>query len=1038
MFFTHEIRAVFGLFLAFVLWGAAPALAQQEITVRSGVHPSYSRLVFDWPGTPDYKVSQTGTTLTIAFTKGAKADVSAVADRDLPNIKNLKLVASDPLTITIEIPADSRVRHFAAGDRMVLDVYGSGVVTGGTKMAVVKETVKETPAAKSKPESQKITLPPSKDNTQDNKTEIISPALKAEKTQEQQVAVTSPAEVTAVAQPVKAVESESLPDTSSLKEPHVIMLTATTAQGMSVFRRGDWLWMVSDDPALSVSPQITGPQKNLFGEMERMDVSGGAGFRIKLPKGAYVRASGGQLVWRVFVEPKSLPSTPAKVVRVTEPTPALTWQMAGVRRVLDVVDPAFEDTIKVVTVSDATQYTGQALDFVPVRTLMSAAGMAVIPKADDVSVKTNAEGVTITRPADMIFSRPEDVKPVELKQQAQMAPQLKSEQKFDPEDKSKSVPTEPEKESHGPDAKAELAPLENPSLTQIYHFDRWEMGGLRALDENRRVLMTALAQKKKGEQTEDLLTLAKLNLANNRGQETLGYLRVALIDLPELEDNAEFIALRAAAAALAGRPDEAIEDFVKEPLKNTGELGYWKAATLGALEDWAQAVTALPATFDVLAAYPAPIRLPLGLMLSEVALRGGKADVALSLLTLLDQVKDSMTPSNRAAWQYLMGEAQRQKGNKDKAEELWSPLIKGSDDYYRAKAGLSLTKLQQEANKITVDQTIDRLEGLRYAWRGDELETLINYRLGQVYIENGDYLKGLSVLRNASTLYPESAIGKEMTAYMTKTFRDVFMRDDADKIKPLEAVSIYDEFKELTPQGEEGNQFIERLAERLVEADLLGRAATLLESQVTQRLQGEQKAKTALRLAAIRLLDSKPEGALRALDVAEGSYKSLEGGLAEDKDREIRLLRARALAKMKKIDEAFAVLGDLKVDPMLTRLKVDTAWSAGRWDDAADALNDLILDEDISLTRPLTAYQVDLILNRAIALNLGGDRVALSTMREKFGDAMKQTDKSQLFDVVTRPRQLGLIGTRENVSSLISEVDMFKDFLDTYKKTKTK
>jgi predicted negative regulator of RcsB-dependent stress response len=1025
MFLMRRMHWIFGLCLGCVLWLGGAAHAQQEITVRSGVHPSYSRLVFDWPGTPDYKVSQTGTTLTIAFTKGAKADVSAIADRDLPNIKNLKLIASDPLTVTIEIPADGRVRHFAAGDRMVLDVYGAGAV-GGTKMAAVKETVKETPPAKTKPVAQKI-APSEKERPRDDTADVVPPAPKAEETEEKKSPAVPLAEV-ATAQPVKPVESETLPDESALKDSHVLVVTTTTAQGMSVFRRGDWLWMVSDDPALSVTPQISGPQANLFGDVARVDVSGGAAFRVRLPKSAHVRAAGGQLVWRIFVEPKAVPDKPVTVARVTEPEPALAWKMAGARRILDVADPAFEDVIKVVTVSDATQYSGRALEFVPVRTLTAAAGMAILPKADDVSIKTNADGVTVTRPADMVFSRSEDVKPAALSQQAQS-----------PSPDEKEAPHEaghkPHEETDAPEPAA--TPLENPSLTQIYHFDRWEMGGLRALDENRRVLMTSMAQKKKGEQMEDLLTLAKLNLANNRGQETLGYLRVALMELPELEDNAEFIALRAAAAALAGRPDEAIEDFVKEPLKDTGELGYWKAATLGALEDWAQAITVLPATFDVLGAYPVQIRLPLGLMLSEVALRGGKADVALSLLDMLDKAKSAMTPFNLAAWQYLMGETQRQKGNKDKAEELWSPLIKGSDDYYRAKAGLSLTKLQQEANKITVDQTIDRLEGLRYAWRGDELETLINYRLGQVYIENGDYLKGLSVLRNASTLYPESAIGKEMTAYMTKTFRDVFMRDDANKIKALEAVSIYDEFKELTPQGDEGNRFIERLAERLVEADLLGRSATLLESQVTQRLQGEPKAHTALRLAAIRLLDSKPEGALRALDVAEGAYKAAEGGLTEDKGREIRLLRARALAKMKKIDEAFAVLGDLKVDPMLTRLKVDTAWSAGRWDDAADALNDLILDEDISLTRPLTAYQVDLVLNRAIALNLGGDRVALSTMREKFGDAMKQTDKSQLFDVVTRPRQLGLIGTRENVSSLISEVDMFKDFLDTYKKTKT-
>ena len=36
----------------------------------------------------------------------------------------------------------------------------------------------------------------------------------------------------------------------------------------------------------------------------------------------------------------------------------------------------------------------------------------------------------------------------------------------------------------------------------------------------------------------------------------------------------------------------------------------------------------------------------------------------------------------------------------------------------------------------------------------------------------------------------------------------------------LDAVSIYDEFKELTPIGKEGDMFVQELAERLVDVDL--------------------------------------------------------------------------------------------------------------------------------------------------------------------------------------------------------------------------
>lgn len=1020
MFFKRWTASLFlgAVILSFWPLGAG---AQEDVTVRSGVHPSYSRLVFDWPGIPDYVVAQQGQKLTITFSQPANADIAAVSDRDLPNIKNFKIAATSPLTLTLDIPAESRVRHFSAGDRMVLDVYGAGQES--TKLSAVKEDTKKTPPVKPVPDQKT----PDKKPPPSEKTPPQAPKAETQKPdQALPVAPASAASVPAkgdsveVAQPVTPVQNEAV--ASALTEPQVITLTSTEAMGLAVFDRGGFAWIVTDQPGMTSEPSIAGSQKNLLGTLDRKDMTGGTAFRVALPKGAHIHAEGGGLVWRVIVSPKMPSSKPVSVTRETTPTPSLRWPMTGTRKLLTVMDPVFEDQIRIVTVETPDQFSGNPLDFIPVRTLRSAVGLAAVAKADDLEIKVNRDGVTMTRPQDMPLARPEDVKLSSLSQAGM----------------SISTDQEPKQESPLPSAESPAVPAVTGAaeMSRIYHFDRWEMGGTRALDENERLLMKSLSQKPQDQQTEELVTLAKLSLANDRGVESLGYLRVALMETPELEDNNEFVALRGAASLAAGRPDEAIIDLSRDALKDIGELAYWRSATLGALEDWAQALSVLPSSFDVLAQYPDHVRDPMAIRLAEVALRGGKPEIAKGLLGMMEKNKDILPPAQKAAWAYLMGETQRQMGQTAKAEELWTPLITGPDDYHRAKAGLSLTKLQLDNNKLTPAQAIDRLEGLRYLWRGDELETLINYRLGQVYIQNGDYLKGLSVLRNAASLFPESPMGKEVTTYMTKTFRDLFMQGGADKIKPLDAVTVYDEFKELTPAGAEGDAFIERLAERLVDVDLLGRAGTLLENQVTHRLEGEDKARVALRLAAIRLLDSKPEGALRALDLAQSIYEAKPEGMTEAQDKDIRLLRARALAKMKKVDEAFEVLGGLKVDPNLTRLKVDTAWSAGKWDDAADALNDLIIEEDISLTRPLTPYQVDLILNRAIALNLGGNRVALGSMRERFVDAMKQTDKAQLFDVVTRPRQMGLIGTRENITSLMSEVDMFKDFLESYRKIK--
>jgi tetratricopeptide (TPR) repeat protein len=1001
-------RLFFRLMLAGLVYASiGMAWAQDSVTLRSGVHPSYSRLVLDWNGPPSYDLIQQDTLLILNFQKPATADLAALGGRDMPNIKDVKVLsaAGENLKLSLTIPKGARVRHFATGERVVVDVYNT-------------EETKALSATRDTPPAEKPVEPAAK--AAETKT-AAAPATPAPEKEKTQVPAPAPANV-AVAEPAPAVQAPSVEEAGELAppalEPHVITITSTNALGMAVFERAGTLWMVIDNPEMTVPPQISGPQRDMIPQPVRVDIQGGVAYHMPMPQGMHVYGEGGGLLWRIVLSPNEKNKNPAKLEQqfaegTTLRGGTLLWSLTGVRKTMTFDDPIMGDKVDVVTVSDSAQFSGPAKNYIEMRTLPSWIGMAYIPKVDDLETRTVGEGVAITRPGGLSLSRPRDVKAIELRQQA-------------------NTPIYEQKE--------ETEGADEPKMSRIYHFDRWEMGGLKALDENQTVLMAGMGSKDENGKIEDLMTLAKLTLANDRGYEALGYLKVAGDALPEIQNNTEYKALRGAANALAGKYDEAIEDFSDPLVSEYGETGYWKAYTLAGLEDWQQAAEIMPEDFDVLVSYPLQLSQPLALVMAEISLRSGKISLAEGLLGMLEGNIETMPLPYSSAWRYLMGEDQRQRGNKDKAKEYWEPQINGKDDLYRAKAGLSLTRLQLEENNITPAQAIDRLEGLRYVWRGDELETLINYRLGQVYINNGEYLKGLSVLRNAVSLQPGSKMSEEVANYMTSSFRDLFMSEGMKKISPLDAVTIYEEFKELTPAGEDGDKFIEMLAERLVEADLLGRAATLLDHQVTHRLEGAEKARVAVRLAAVRLLDNKPEGALRALTVAEETMKQppAEGQPAIEpnpgREREIKLLRARAYSKLKKPEQAMEILATMDNDPIVARLRSDVAWNAGDWEAAADAFQDLILADNISLTRPLTPYQTNLILNRSIALNLSGNRVALANMRERYDDAMKQTEKAQLFDVVTRPRQLGLMGSRENVTSLISEVDMFKEFLDTYRK----
>ena len=101
---------------------------------------------------------------------------------------------------------------------------------------------------------------------------------------------------------------------------------------------------------------------------------------------------------------------------------------------------------------------------------------------------------------------------------------------------------------------------------------------------------------------------------------------------------------------------------------------------------------------------------------------------------------------------------------------------------------------------------------------------------------------------------------------MSDVFNELYLNDGADIMPPVEALGLFDEFKELTPSGEKGDTMIRKLADRLAQVDLLGRAAELLQRQIDFRLKGTEKAQVGARLATIRVLNKEPELALDATE----------------------------------------------------------------------------------------------------------------------------------------------------------------------------
>ena len=471
-----------------------------------------------------------------------------------------------------------------------------------------------------------------------------------------------------------------------------------------------------------------------------------------------------------------------------------------------------------------------------------------------------------------------------------------------------------------------------------------------------------------------------------------------------------------------------------DKLKPSTEINYWRAYALADLGDWKQAKEVMPASFNTIGTYPPELAVRMSLVLAEVSLRSGELDKAGTLLDIAHHHEDQFKHEQGAAYAYLKGEYARQKSQVKETIKLWEPLVDGKDDLYRAKTGLALSRLLISRDELQPAETIDTLERLRFAWRGDELETHIAYWLGKTYFEAGEYSKGLNIMREAASVPNTDFLRPRITADMTQAFIDLFLTDELKKTTPLEAFTVYEQFIELAPADERGNQIVQRLAEHLAKSDLLSRASMLLQTQVDYRLEGTEIHRVGTKLAGIYLLNNSPDLAMAALEKALASYNAAPAEYqTPQKRRELSLLMGRAMSQKNRTNEAIAFLEDLPPHPDVNRLRGDIAWRAGYWDDAAVALGDIIIDAEISLSRPLIDEHRDLLLQRAVALNLAGDRIALANIREKYADLMAATSKGKVFEVITRPRQSAALSDRETMLGIVSEVSLFNDFLESYR-----
>lgn len=1037
----------------------SPTAEGPNLRVRSGEHKGYSRLALDWPDVA-FTTRQTGDRVELIFAKPAQVDLAALNRRLPPRIRNVTAGrdAAGNLVLALQVMPNVTAAGFRNGGTVVLDLRD------GAPPPPVADTAPITPAiiAEAPSGSQpNVAVPAEAPAAETTPTPaptdgLAVPALQSAPpvadagAEAMQDAAPAQQPAPQIATPVTVTKEPAVTPSAAPPAPVSITATAVPAEsgadlnfafgeptGLAVFKRGEALWLVFGRPGPVDIPSLIRSAPVLTG-LARIETPYAT--VLRLPEtarlgGANMGAaiSGDGRLWQISLGPKRNLRPGSNVEQRRESLAnggtSLLLQVSEPGAAIDLADPEAGDRLAVVPVSNPGLGLADGADWPDFRVLASYQGIAVIPISERTRVQSLPNGVVVTTIGEI-------------------APQTIAETEPPPLNGTEAPPAEP------------ASPGEAPAVTQVatapliglFDLPTWRKGGAASFNQDDELMREAVEKAPPSQKPAANLALAQFRFAHARYAEAIE----ALDQLKgtTLESDRLVHALRGAALALMGR-NEAAGDVLAEPdLAAVPEAAMFRAFLAAQARDWPAAAEIFGQPLPSLDEYPKPARMQIRRVAAEALIEHGDP---LTAQTFLDGMRlDSPSAEDQAYHDYLSGKQQLRLGDKEMAAELWRKLVDSPIPEVRARSQFDLTELDLAEGKIDAKQAAQSLEALRFVWRGTDFEFDLLYRLGEHYLASDQPRRGLTTLRQAATNFPTNVRAKDATDAMAKSFYDLYLGNQADRLPPLTAVALYDEFRELTPSGIDGDRMITALADRLVKVDLLDGAARLLENQVTKRLAGLDKARAGTRWAAVALLDGKPDQALKA--IKESEITDMPPDLVQQRRR----LQGRALFETGDTLQGLSLIrGDNSLDGLW--LKADLQWRLREWPAAAAALGDLVraeanrlqlnlpsepTSEDVAadpaaaLVDPLdneavnaerdkkfTEVLAPLILNQATALSLANDRGALRRLARQHGAQMAKGPYATAFATLTSPSA----NLADSISAAMDSVDQLGAFVEDYR-----
>jgi hypothetical protein len=956
------------------------------LPIRAGVYSSYSRLVFDWPRNVPYTVFRGAGHVTLRFEALARPEFAALSTVAPPWVKETgwRIDGKDTLVELKTDPA-SAARDFRDGTKIVLDVLAPSADAAADKIGANGNLDDKSAAAASAAQADAVLKAAAALREED-----VGNGSGGQKIASQSSATVSPGPAAQSASPVNSAGVAAAPPPTQVAPTDAgwmrrtrdsVLLDFPNAATVPVaaFVRGTTAWIVLDGLAGFDPKRLSSMLGGLPFAIASENGTSVLRISLKQPEQIGIGAFGSDL--RVILAPRVQEGASAiGFVRGEDPAhQTLETVLPGASHALNLADPAAGDTLVVVPalLGRATQATRSFGEFV---LLPTAAGLAVTPFGDDVSVMALQGRVTITRPHGLALAA---VSQMSVDSPAGL-----------------------------------LSPDASPSFLD---FVRWRSAAGSSFLEAQRRLRGYAASARPEEAAPERLQLAKLYLSNEYAAEALGLINRMQSDNAALQSDPQILVMRAAAEYMLGRYVDARNELAGSRFDGDRHAAVWRGLIEAAQWNWEAARKAFAQAAGVLNRYPKDWQ-------ARVLIADARAELAGAAIEAADADISRLPPnlprSLALEAELVRAELNAAEGRYQQAHDMLHGLADADNEQVGAEAAYADVEAGLAAGAMSRQAAIDALERLRFRWRGDALELATLRKLGDLYFASQHWHDGFATLRVAARNFGNDERARAAEDDMRATFEKLFIKDKADRLSPVQALGLFYDFVDLTPIGPDGDDLIRHMADRLVAVDLLEPAAALLRYQVTHRLDGIARAQVATRLAMIDLMDHNPKDALDALRTTEVT------GLPPDDVHARMILGARALAALRQWSQALDMIATDDA-PDSRQLRADIYWESGNWDLAGQKAEELSASAD--LAAPLSREARQEIMRAAIAYSLADDEAGLERLRDSFATKMSASPDSSAFAVVTQ--SIDTHGTAfRDTAAQIASIDTLENFMQDFRK----